>query len=534
MDDATKSIDAAAAAVTAEKSRSAQVLQPGSTCWQTAQAQRMAVIIDAADYFSHLKTAILQAQHSILLIGWDFDARIELDRKTDGSESKPNRIGDVMDYAIKHNPALRIYVLRWDLAFLKMPFRGTTPFFLLDWITGNRMHFQLDRRHPPGACHHQKIVVIDDSIAFCGGIDVTDGRWDTTAHLDDDPLRRYPGGGLHEPWHDVTTAVDGAAARALGELARDRWQAANDWRPQAPPENGRDCWPQNLPVSFYDVEVAIARTSPAYGDEPEVREIEALYLAAIASARHTIYMESQYFSAHRIGEALQRRLAEPDGPEVIVVNPKRAEGWLEEEIMGSARALLFERLQRADRYGRLRFCTPVTAGGVDIYVHAKVLVIDDVLLRVGSSNINNRSMGLDTECDLALEVQPQDANASATRAGILNVRNKLLAEHLGVTREVFDTCLRETDGSVATVLDRLIRDQGPTLIPFTPPVLSEAERKLAETHALDPSRPEDMGKMFLRAMRQVAPLRTFGYAGSILALAGIGMFLLRKKRLPKN
>ena len=179
MRDAMNPGDTVADVVSNGNQRSGHVLQPGSTCWRTARANRMAVIIDAADYFSHLKTAILQAQHSILLVGWDFDARIELDRRADGSESMPNRIGDVMDYAIRRNPALRIYVLRWDLAFLKMPFRGTTPFFLLDWITANRMHFQLDRRHPPGGCHHQKIVVIDDSIAFCGGIDVTDCRWDT-------------------------------------------------------------------------------------------------------------------------------------------------------------------------------------------------------------------------------------------------------------------------------------------------------------------------------------------------------------------
>lgn len=480
----------------------------------------MAVIIDAADYFIHLKAAILRARHSILLIGWDFDARIQLDRSGSAPASVPNRIGELLDHAVRRNPALRVYVLRWDLAFLKMPFRGTTPFFLLEWLGGHRLHFHLDWHHPPGGCHHQKIAVIDDAVAFCGGIDVTGGRWDTPAHSDDDPRRLWPNGTPHGPWHDVTTAVDGEAARTLGDLARDRWSAANQWRPDPPPP-GRDCWPEGLDAAFRDVDVAVARTQPAYGGHPEVREIEALYLAAIASARRNIYLESQYFSAHRVSEALERRLAEPDGPEVVIVNPKRAKGWLEEEVMGAARALLFRKLRDADRHGRLRFCTPVTAGGTDIYVHAKVLVVDDTLLRIGSSNVNNRSMGLDTECDLAVEVRPGDAMAPDVRAAILRVRDSLLAGHLGVGRDELQAALRAADGSLVRAMDRLARSSGPTLVPFNPPELSEAERELAETHALDPHRPEAMAKTFVRALRLLPPLRVAMAAALVAAGAGV-------------
>ncbi|WP_198382643.1 phospholipase D-like domain-containing protein [Roseomonas sp. KE2513] len=466
----------------------------------------MAVIIDAAEYFLHLKAAILQARHSILLVGWDFDARIELDRSGRAPASIPNRIGSLLDYAVRCNPGLRVYVLRWDLAFLKMPFRGTTPFFLLEWLGRHRLHFHLDRHHPPGGCHHQKIAVIDDALAFCGGIDVTGGRWDTSAHRDDEPARLWPNGTPHGPWHDVTTAVTGEAARALGDLARDRWFAANGWKPDPPPIDHK-CWPEELDAVFHDVSVAIARSQPAYDGQPEVREIEALYLAAIASARHSIYLESQYFSAHRISEALERRLAEPDGPEVVIVNPDRAQGWLEEEVMGAGRALLLGRLREADLYGRLRFCTPVTAGGAAIYVHAKVLVVDDTLLRIGSSNINNRSMGVDTECDLAVEVRPEDARAPQLRAAILRVRDSLLAEHLGVGRDEFQAAFQAAGGSLVRTLDRLARPSGPTLVPFHPPELSEAERELAETHALDPHRPEAMAETFIRALRLLPPVR---------------------------
>ena len=487
------------------------VLVPGETCWRSARADRMAVIIDAAPYFAHLKAAILQARHSILLVGWDFDTRIELDRGGRPDPAVPNRIGSLLNYVVRHNPRLRVYVLRWDLAFLKMPFRGTTPLFLLEWLGSRRLHFHLDRHHPPEACHHQKIAVIDDAVAFCGGIDVTVDRWDTPAHRGNDPRRVHPNGKRYGPWHDATTAVDGAAARALGDLARARWQAATGWTPAVPPP-GRDCWPEGLDAAVRGVEVAIARTEPAYDGQPEVREIEALYLAAIASARRIIYLESQYFSAHRIGEALARRLAEADGPEVVIVNPKRAEGWLEEEVMGTARALLLGKLRDADRHGRLRFYTPVTEGGADIYVHAKVLVIDEALLRIGSSNINNRSMGLDTECDLAIEVRPEDPDAPNLRAAILKVRDSLVAEHLDISRAALERILRAEDGSLVRALDGLVRSSGKTLVPFEPPALSETERALAETHALDPHRPEGMATTFVRALGILSPVRAASLA----------------------
>jgi phospholipase D1/2 len=184
--------------------------------------------------------------------------------------------------------------------------------------------------------------------------------------------------------------------------------------------------------------------------------------------------------------------------------------------MGSARALLLGKLRRADRHNRLRFSTPVTAGGTDIYVHAKVLVIDDTLIRVGSSNINNRSMGLDTECDLAVEARPGDTNAPALRSAILRVRDSLLAEHLGITREALRETLRAEGNSVVGALDRLRGCSAKTLIPFEPPVLSDTERELAETHLLDPRRPEGMATVFVRAVRIFAP-------ASVAALTSVAL-----------
>ena len=480
------------------------VLRPGDTCWRIAKADRMAVIIDGAEYFKALKTAILEARHSVLMIGWDFDTNIGLERESP-DPAVPNILGKFLSFAVKRNRNLHVHLLRWDLAFLKMPWRGTTPFVLLDWLTSRRIHFKLDGSHPLGGCHHQKIVVIDDVLAFCGGIDVTAHRWDTPEHRDDDP-RRSEDGQAYGPWHDATTAVSGEIARALGDLARERWRAATG-KTLEPPPRVEPRWPVLLEPAFHDIDVAIARTWPdherpgaADTEDTDIREIERLYLAAIAAARRTIYLESQYFASPKISAGITARLAEPDGPEIIIINPRRADGWLEEEAMGSARALLLGKLQQADPFGRLRFATPVTEGGADIYVHAKVLVIDDWLLRIGSSNINNRSMGLDTECDLAVEASEPGNDRQDVRDAILAVRDALLAEHFGATVEALRATIGET-GSLVAAFDRLAQGEGRNLRPLEIPEVTDIERSLAKSGALDPDAPEKMTRNFARALR---------------------------------
>lgn len=473
-------------------------LQPGRTCWRLSHADRFAFIVDGADYFAFLKAAVAQARQMVLFIGWDFDTRIRL--TPEGSdEDWPDKLGDFIGAVVEQRPDLHVYVLKWDLGVLQTLGRGATPLLILDATMSSRVHFRLDGVHPLGACHHHKIVVIDDSIAFCGGIDITVGRWDTREHLDDDPRRKSPWGFVQEPWHDATAAVDGEAARALGELARERWEAATGEKLE-PPSSGPDVWPHGLDATFRAIEVGISRTQPQYKGQPEVREIEALYLAAIGQARDAIYIESQYFASRRIADALADRLRENGGPEIVVINPASAEGWLEEEAMSTARALNLDRMRRADHEHRFRIYFPVTQGGTPIYVHAKVLIVDDRFLRVGSSNLNNRSMGLDTECDLAIEVAPgTEAEADLTR--IREIRNGLLAEHLGVTPEEVASAQRDNDGSLVRAVEQLRRPNGRTLKPLEPMGLNCAEKAIAETHILDPERPEPI-------LRQVEKLVT--------------------------
>ncbi len=225
------------------------LLQPGTTCWRIERAGRFAQIVDAADYFSVLKAAMLQARHSIYLIGWDFDTRTQLE-PAGATQPGPNRLGNLINWIVKRRPGLQVYILPWRLGLVRTLVRGTTAFFILKWIFHRRVHFQPDGHHPTGASHHQKIVVIDDAIAFCGGIDITGARWDRRAHAPGDRHRRLPGGQPYGAWHDATTAVDGTAARALGEFARDRWFRTTGKRLPVPPP-GANPWPESLPVTVH-------------------------------------------------------------------------------------------------------------------------------------------------------------------------------------------------------------------------------------------------------------------------------------------
>jgi len=179
-----------------------------------------------------------------------------------------------------------------------------------------------------------------------------------------------------------------------------------------------------------------------------VREIEALYLEAIASARHWIYLENQYFTSPVIGDALAMRLAEPDGPEVVVVCPARGGGRMDRLMMDHARNCLIHRLQVADQHGRFRAFAALAAGDVPITIHSKVMVVDDRLLRVGSANLNNRSLGFDTECDLAIDAGPEDGQ---TRRAIRGLLDRLLAEHVARPRGQLQAALEGTNSLISSI-----------------------------------------------------------------------------------
>ncbi|WP_231568324.1 phospholipase D-like domain-containing protein [Novosphingobium malaysiense] len=389
---------------------------------------------------------------------------------------------------MKKHPEIEVRLLKWNFAMVKYLFRGTMLFDLVRWAMRKQIDFKFDSAHPVGCSHHQKIVVLDDVMAACGGIDMTTDRWDTSEHLPNDPRRRRPSGRLHGPWHDVTMVMEGEVAVALGELGRERWRTAGG-RALSPckPQNETP-WPKKLQPHFENVEVGIARTSAAYGQSPQICEIERLFVEQIRRARHFVYAETQYFASRAIAEVICERLCEPAPPEIVIVNPLTAQGWLEQVAMDTARVELVETLQEADRQNRFHIYHPVASDGTPIYVHAKLMIVDDELLRVGSANMNNRSMGLDSECDVFIDAaRPANAHIGPT---IRNLRIRLLAEHCGSSEEDVVAGI-ERHGSMAGMIDSLSRT-GKRLEHLPLKDLSEAERALGSSGVLDPERPGEM------------------------------------------
>ena len=467
-----------------------KVLAEGKNCWRIAQADRVAFLIDGASYFAAFTSAVERAKRSVLIVGWDFDSRIQLQHH----EEQQNAAGQLLHFlkeVIARRKDLHIHILIWDFAVIYALDRELFPELKLDWQVPRRLHFRLDGNHPLGASHHQKIVVVDDAVAFVGGIDLTKSRWDTVEHKARDPRRMDPLGRSYPPRHDVQMAVAGPAAAALGDLVRERWHRATGRRLEPPERKENDQWPPELSADMENVRVGIARTDSAHEERKEIREVEILYRDAIAAARRYIYLENQYFTSEKIAEALASRLQEEGGPEVVMVLPRRCPGWLEDSIMGALRARLVLWLKEKDLYGRLRVCYPIVPdlGEEHIIVHAKLMVVDDMLVRVGSANLSNRSMGLDSECDLAVEALGEDRTEKAIAA----FRNHLLAEHLGVSANAVADRL-STSQSLIEVVDELGNSER-TLVHLEVEESEWSEKALPASAVFDPERPVSPEKL---------------------------------------
>lgn len=461
--------------------------------WRYAKATRAHVVIDAAAYFELMREAMLKARQRIFLISWDFDSRIRLPGgrrwwNLPRKDRYPARLGAFIIWLVRRAPDLEVRLLKWNFGALKFLLRGTMILDLIRWLYNPSIDFKFDAAHPLGCSHHQKIVVIDDRFAACGGIDMTSDRWDTPAHLQEDARRRRPNGKPYGPWHDVTMMLEGEVAQALSDLGRERWHQACGKRmaPCAPQQESP--WPDRLIAEFRDVEVGIARTRARYRSVREIREIEELFLAQIGRARRFVYAETQYFASRRIAEAIALRLAEPDPPEFVLINPFTAEGWLEQAAMDTARVRLLHAVKEQDHADRFRIYCPVTSGGTPIYVHAKLMIVDDEIIQIGSANMNNRSMGLDSECDVFIDAA-RPGNGHVVPA-IARIRRALLAEHCGIEAEEVARLL-EPHGSMARMIDGLPR-KGKRLEPYVLRPLTDAEKALADSEVLDPERPEEM------------------------------------------
>jgi len=506
-----------------------RLLIPGANCWRIEHAHRVAFFVDAADYFAALRSALVQAQRCIFILGWDFDSRVALVPQG-AADGYPDALGPLLRAIARERPKLHVYVLSWDFVFLFAGNRQWVPLYKLGWRThpAARISFRLDANTPVTGSHHQKVVVVDDAVAFVGGIDLTHGRWDTPAHCAHQPYRVDIRGHQARPNHDVQAIVDGAAAGALSDLCRDRWHAATTQRilPVAARQM-LDPWPARLSPELTDIDVAIARTDPGVLTGKPIGDIRRLYVDAIGHAKRTLYLENQYFSSSVVGEALAARLGESNAPEVVVVSRLTEEGWLETRTMGALRARLHRRLGQvaaANRYRLLYPRVPGLAPDALLNVHSKVLIMDDELVSVGSANFNNRSMGFDTECNIAIEARGE----ARISAAIAHLRDRLLAEHLGIAPHAVAAELARRDGSLVRAIEAL-RRPGRTLEPIDPVINDEIEQRLPPAALVDPERPasaDELVRMFVPPDTRAAMAgRVTGFAVTLLLLAALAAAL---------
>ncbi|MFF0952579.1 phospholipase D-like domain-containing protein [Rhizobium leguminosarum] len=462
--------------------------QEGSALSLEGSAAKAAFLINGNSYFAELARALRQARRTIWIVGWDFNPDIRLE-----PDKSDETLADLLHALAAANPKLEIRILIWALGPVYSG-KSLQPLRKKNFPRNAQIDLRFELQPTLRGCHHQKLVSIDDAVAFIGGIDLTSRRWDTWLHRAKDKLRRDPEGVSYDPLHDVQAMVTGDAARLIGDIARRRWENATGESHLPLAENIPFAWPDDLAVPLKEIAVSFALTEPSTAFRPGISDGIAMTLDVIARARRQLYIEAQYLASFRVADAIAARLQEEDGPEVVIICTRSSHGLIEKLVMGGNRDRVIRRLKRADRADRLRVyyavvpgpivAGPVTAkesGEVEVLVHSKLIIADDELVRIGSSNLNNRSEGLDGECDMLIE-----AGNDAHRRAIVDLRNRLLSEYLGTTPESFAAAFRQS-GSLIEAVDAL--NDGPRGLREFTVELSGSISPISGTTIFDPVRP---------------------------------------------
>lgn len=493
--------------------QSSSTLMPGDTVWRRCEA-RVAVLNDAAAYFAALRQALLEAQDLVYIIGWDIHSETRLvgasGRADDGL---PERLGSFLRALVHRRPTLRIDILVWDFVSFYASEREWNSAAKFTAETYGRVRFHLDATLPFGSAQHQKIVCIDGSLAFVGGLDLTIRRWDTSEHRAVHELRRDPGGKPYPPFHDVQCMVDGEAAASLFDIAQERWRAAgqkaHERRAQ---KSGR--WPANVPVEAEHMPVGIARTEVVCPAGSSTNEVERSLIAAIRSATRFIYIENQFTSAIKIARELVEQMLRVPSLRILVLAPKLHSSWLESQAMQNGRGAFIDCFSAAGIADRIRFVYPISRSGdtdAAVMVHSKLMIVDDRILRIGSANLNNRSMGADSECDLIFEAATEEH-----RDFIASVRHRLIAHFCGLDEQIVE----QNEDRLFALLDDVARADGAkTLRDVESSILTSTLATMVQPVA-DPERPLHLERA---ASRMWSTRTIIGIASISVGLFGLGM-----------
>jgi phosphatidylserine/phosphatidylglycerophosphate/cardiolipin synthase-like enzyme len=415
------------------------------------------VLVDGSEALPAIEDAIRGARRHVHIASWAISPTFPLTR-----DEPPAPLREVLADAAERVD-VRMLVWAGSPVPLFRPDRRAARRARDELVAGTKIRARLDRRERLIHCHHEKLVVVDDEVAFVGGIDLTSlggDRYDTPDH----PARGRLG------WHDVATRLRGPAVADVADHFRDRWREVD----------GEQLSPAEPPPRAGDLEIQVVRTVPehtyAFLPHGDFRVVET-YLRALRSARRLIYLENQFLWAAEIVAILADKLRRPPSDEfrVVVVLPSRANNG-QEDTRGQLAVL-----EDADA-GEGRFLATTisarTGSTVDrVYVHAKVGIVDDRWLTVGSANLNAHSLYNDSEVNV---VTCDEALARQTRL-------RLWAEHL--ERPVDDV-----DGDAARVVDELWR-------PIAAEQLDRRRRGVPQTHRLS-----ELPPVSRRTARLLGPL----------------------------
>ena len=443
-----------------------RAVKPGSgTLWAEGdppprKGNSIEVLIDGAAVFSEVIEAMSKATSHIHLAGWVIKPSFQLTRSGEPLV--------VRDFFAELAERVDVKILLWAGAPLPPPFqpRRKDGHETADELRkGSKVKVGLDRKERPLHCHHEKVIVIDDQVAFVNGIDMTTlggDRYDSQEH----PPRAATG------WHDVGTRIRGPLVADVAEHFRLRWRETT----------GEQLPEPAVPEPAGDTEAQLIRTVPEkiYRSVPkgDFRILEA-YTKAIASARKFIYLENQFLWSSLIIDMLAEKIASPPDPDfrVLCVLPARPTTGDDD-----TRGQLAQLVEADDGAGRFLATSLYARSGNNadvVYVHAKVGIIDDRWLTIGSANLNNHSLFNDSEVNIVT----CDGNlAEATR-------HRLWAEHL-------ELVIDEVKGDPTDLIDRL-------WMPIAKEQRDRKETGMALTHRI-----VELPGISKRAKRLLGPLQS--------------------------
>jgi phosphatidylserine/phosphatidylglycerophosphate/cardiolipin synthase-like enzyme len=358
------------------------------------------VLVDGAEAMPAIAEALQSARRFVHLTGWHVAPHFELERC-----EPPIVLGALLAELAER---IDVRVLVWAGAPIPVfhPSRSEVRETVRTLTRETRIHCRPDPREHPFHCHHEKTISIDGELAFVGGIDLTDqsgDRFDSSEHR----ARRRLG------WHDVATRLRGPAVADVHDHFATRWQAVTGERLDRPPP----------PAEAGTTTVQVVRTvaEDMYDAIPtgDFRILES-YVRALRSARRLVYLENQFLWAPEIVAVLVEKLRRPpqDDFRLVILLPAKANNG-QDDTRGQLSVLV-----DADDGGERLLAATIRSrtGERDdpLYVHAKVGIVDDRWLTVGSANLNAHSLLNDTE----MNVVTDDAEL------VRRTRVRLWAEHL--------------------------------------------------------------------------------------------------------